>query len=297
MDRRLTAPERRAGLLAGLLILLTINFTSGCQRQESAKSYVLRGQVLSVHTEGPAITIRHEDIPNYMPGMTMTFLVAQPALLKGREPGELVVATLEVAGTEMRLTTVERTGFTPLPTDTNAAAIPGNLRGVGDLLPDAAFIDERDRRRAMSEWRGATVMITFIYTRCPLPNFCPLMDRHFATLQEAIRADASLAGKAKLISISFDPEFDTPAVLAAHAKRYKADPDIWTFLTGDRATVDRFAAHLGVGLTRPSGEPEITHNLRTILVGADGRIIKIYAGGDWTPATAIGDLRAAVKIP
>jgi protein SCO1/2 len=297
MDRRLTAPERRAGLAAGLLILLIINASSGCDRQEPPKSYVLRGQVLSVHPDRQELTIRHEDIPNFMPAMAMSFPVAKPALLQGREPGELVVATLEVAGGIARLTTVERTGLEALPSNTNAAAIPGNLRSVGDLLPDAAFIDESDQRRAISEWRGSATMITFIYTRCPLPNFCPLMDRHFAALQQAILGDPRLAGKVSLVSISFDPEFDTPAVLAAHARRLKADANVWTFLTGDRATVDRFAAQLGVGVTRPSGEPEITHNLRTVLAGADGRILKIYSGSEWTPAAAIGDLRAAVRLP
>ncbi len=89
----------------------------------------------------------------------------------------------------------------------------------------------------------------------------------------------------KLVSISFDPERDTPAVLAKHAARFKADPAVWTFLTGDRATVEKFAARFGVGLIRSPETPgEITHNLRTYLIGADGRVLKIYSGNEWTPA-------------
>src|SRR4029079_6369609 len=126
-------------------------------------------------------------------------------------------------------------------------------------------------------------LITFICTRCPLPNFCPLMDQNFAALQGVIAKDATLRGKVKLISITFDPEYDTPEVLAEHAKKMKADPAVWTFLTGDRLTIDRLAAKFGVGLLRTPGETPITHNLRTILIGADGAIAKIYSTNDCTP--------------
>jgi protein SCO1/2 len=253
--------------------------------------------VLSIQPEKQQVTIKHDDIEGLMPGMTMSFPVATPELLKGREAGELVDATLELTAGIGRLTRIQRTGFSPLPTDSNAAAIAGNLLEAGDELPDAAFIDQDDRRRSIAQWRGSVTVLTFIYTRCPLPNFCPLMDRHFVALQDAIRNDASLNGKVKLITLSFDPEFDTPAVLAAHAKKLKADPAVWTFLTGDRATMDRFAGSLGVGLVRPAGAQEITHNLRTTLVGADGRIVKVYSGNEWTPAKAIEDIRAAVRVP
>jgi protein SCO1/2 len=117
------------------------------------------------------------------------------------------------------------------------------------------------------------------------------MDRNFAKIQAAIGADAALRGRIRLVSVSFDPDFDTPEVLAAHAARLKADAGVWTFLTGDRATVDRFAARLGVGVLRPADEPDITHNLRTILVGADGRIVRIYPGNEWTTDTVLADLR------
>ncbi len=232
-----------------------------------------------------------------MPGMTMTFPVASAELLNGREPGELIYATLELKGTEARLVKIERTGFSPLPQGSNVAAIAGNLLEAGDLLPDAAFIDQQDRRRSIAEWRGSVMMLTFIYTRCPLPNYCPLMDRHFVAVQNAVNADAGLRGRVKLVTLSFDPAFDTPAVLAAHAAKLKADADVWTFLTGDVATVDKFAARLGVGINRPAGSPEVTHNLRTALVGTDGRIVKIYSGSEWTPAKALGDIRDLLRRP
>lgn len=295
MDGRLNGRRRRLAFVAAGCLGLVL---AACgNRAEASKTYPLRGQVLSVHPDRQQITVKHEDIPGLMPGMTMSFPVARPELLTGREPGELIVATLEVAGAVGRLTTIERTGLEKLPADSNAAYMAGNLLEPGAELPDAAFVDAENRRRAISEWRGSVVLLTFIYTRCPLPNYCPLMDAHFASLQSSIAADATLAGKAKLVSISFDPDYDKPAVLAAHAKRYKADPAIWTFLTGDRVTVDRFAARLGVGVLRPAGEQEITHNLRTVLAGADGRILQIFTGNEWTPPKALEAIRAAVRTP
>jgi protein SCO1/2 len=122
------------------------------------------------------------------------------------------------------------------------------------------------------------------------------MDRHFVSLQRSIAADAELSGQVRLISVSFDPDYDTPAILAAHAKRLGADTRVWTFLTGDRVTLDRFAAKYGVGLIRPAGGQEITHNLRTVLVGRDGRIKQIYSGNEWQPSKILGDIRADVHV-
>jgi protein SCO1/2 len=135
--------------------------------------------------------------------------------------------------------------------------------------------------------------VTFIYTRGPLPTFCPLMDQNFATIQEAVAEDPALAGQVKLVSITFDPEHDTPEVLAAHAEKRHADPDVWTFLTGDQATIDRFAGRFGVGVLRQTEAADIQHNLRTTLVGRDGRVLKVYSGSDWTPGAVLADLRAA----
>jgi protein SCO1/2 len=138
-------------------------------------------------------------------------------------------------------------------------------------------------------------VLTFIYTQCPLPTYCPLMDQNFATIQRSAAEDPVLRGKIRLVSVSFDPDFDTPAMLRAHATRRKADPSVWTFLTGDRATVERFAARFGVSVVRTAAPRDITHNLRTAIIGLEGRILKLYSGNEWTPSTMLADLRAAVR--
>ena len=267
---------------------------AACSQPEPPREYPLKGQVLAVDRDRQLLTVKHEDIPNFMPGMTMSFPVVPATLLEGREPGELITATLQVSDSVGRLTSITRVGTAPLSGSANEVAIAAELLDVGSAVPDAAFIDQDDRRRSFSEWQGSPTLVTFVYTRCPLPNFCPLMDQNFATIQRLVAEDALLRGRVKLVSISFDPEHDTPAVLKKHAGRLKADPEVWTFLTGDRVTIDRFAGRLGVGLLRPAPATEITHNLRTALVGADGRLTKIYTGSDWTPSQIITDLRAAV---
>ena len=134
-------------------------------------------------------------------------------------------------------------------------------------------------------------MMTFIYTRCPLPTFCPLMDRHFASLQKTMKDDAALKD-VHLVTVSFDPTTDTPAVLKAHAKTLNADLNHWTFLTGDRDAVDQFAARFGVSVSRALNDPrDIGHNLRTVVISADGKLVKTYTGNDWSPQQVLADLR------
>jgi len=261
-----------------------------------AKRYVVVGQILVVSPDKQTISIKHQDIVGYMPAMTMTFPVATSDLMKDRVPGETITAVLAVDANGGRLVEITHTGNEPLPDRSNMASLAEGVLEPGAEAPDSGLIDQNDKRRAFSEWGGTPTLLTFIYTRCPLPNFCPLMDRNFATIQRVAGQDPALAGKFKLVSVTFDPEFDTPAVLKAHGATLGADPEVWTFLTGDRLTIERFAAKFGVGVVRDADTPnEVVHNLRTVLIGADRKIIKIYPGSDWSTATVIDDLRAAVS--
>lgn len=288
------------------IVILALLALSACAKPappanntaNGVKRYPLSGQVLVVNTAKQSLSIKHHDIVGYMPAMTMTFEVARPDLMKGREPGEMIVATLEVDDTSGKLVEITRTGMEPLPDRTGTSPLAGVMLDLGDTAPDAALIDQHDKRRAFAEWRGSVTLVTFIYTRCPLPTYCPLMDKNFASIQKQMAADPALKGKVKLVSVSFDPANDTAAVLKAHAAKLGADPNVWTFLTADNVTIDRFAAKFGVSVAREGTAPgEITHNLRTTLLDADGKIIRIYTGGEWTVDGALADLRAAVTSP
>ena len=139
----------------------------------------------------------------------------------------------------------------------------------GEAVPDASFVDQDGKKRTFSSFKGSPVLMTFIYTKCPMPTFCPLMDQHFATIQKKLKDDPALKGRVHLVSVSFDPIVDTPPVLKAHAQTLGADLKTWTFLTGDRDDIDRFAARFGVSVARSlTDQRDITHNLRTALVDA-----------------------------
>ena len=162
-------------------------------------------------------------------------------------------------------------------------------------MPNGSFRDQDGKKRNFSDFKGSLVAMTFIYTRCPLPTFCPLMDRHFAALQKALKSDPALKG-VHLVTVSFDPVTDTPAVLKAHAKKLDADFNRWTFLTGDRDDVDQFASRFGVSVSRAMNDQrDITHNLRTAIVDADGKLTKVYTGNEWSPDELLADLKAAAN--
>jgi protein SCO1/2 len=252
------------------------------------RRYALTGQVLAVHAERDEVLLRHEDIPGFMPAMVMPFTLRDKAPLASLQPGDLVKGVLVVGETSATLETLAKTGFRALPPDPAPAS--GGALAAGEAVPDVRLLDSEGKQRRLSEWRGRALALTFIFTRCPLPEFCPAMDKRFAELQEIVRSDPSLRGSVLLVSISFDPDFDTPEVLREHAHRLGADPGLWIFATGAAGDVEAFGAAFGLSLVREGG---ITHNLRTAVVDAAGRLVKVYRGAEWTPGEVAHELRAA----
>jgi len=272
---------------------------STCTKSDE-RTFTLQGQVLSLEPARKMLTVKHEEIKGFMPAMTMPYEVRDANLLDGLAAGDLINATLVVVPNGAYLSVIKKVGQAPLEKPPAEAPNPSASSGFellkpGEAVPDGAFVDQDNRKRRFSDFKGSPVVMTFIYTKCPLPTFCPLMDRHFASLQTSLQSNADLA-PVRLVTISFDPITDTPAVLKAHAKRLNADLARWTFLTGDRDEIDRFAARFGVSISRAMNDArDITHNLRTAIIDADGRIVKAYTGNDWSPEQVLADLKAMVK--
>ena len=285
----------RVHIVFSLLLALA---ATACTRSSDERRYSLQGQVISVTPNHREATIKHEQITGFMPAMTMPYKVRDAKLLDGLAPGDLITARLIVEPNDAYLTDVRKVGQAPLEkppavsSDAPPAAPGVELLKPGEAAPDAHFVDQDGRKRDFSSFKGSTVLLTFIYTRCPMPAFCPLMDRQFATIQKKLKEDAALNGRVHLVSVSFDPATDTPPVLKAHAAKLGADPATWTFLTGERDAVDRFAARFGVSVARAlNDQGDITHNLRTAIVDADGRLVKVYTGNEWTPDQIVADLK------
>lgn len=270
----------------GVLLLVS----SACSND---RRFPIEGQVLAVDPTRQEITIKHGDIKGFMPGMTMPFRVTDARSVAATKPGDLIRATLVVSDSSGRLENVVGVGTAPLPTDTPAGP-RAEMLDVGAMAPDALLLDQDGRPRRFSEWRGKTIAVTFVYTRCPLPDFCPLMDRNFAAVQRTLKSDPSLAERVHLLSVSFDPDRDTPKVLHEHAQQVGSDPKIWTWLTGDRTIVEKFALAFGVSTMRDDTPPqEIVHNLRTAVIAPSGTIASILTGNDWTPEALVANLRDA----
>ena len=269
---------------------------AGCGRAPEARTYQLKGQILTVRAETNQVLVKHEDIPGFMPAMTMPYTVKDPALLRDRAAGDLITATLVVEPNLAYLSAITRTGSAPIP-EGSGAAIPAaagiELLKPGDAVPETTLTDENDKPIAIKDFAGSAAAITFIYTRCPLPQYCPLMDRRFAEAQALVEKDPALRGKVRLLSVSFDPRFDRAAVLRRHAATLKADPRVWTFATAEESIVDRLAARFGVNVIRePDGT--ITHNLRTGVIDPAGRVTAILDNNAWTADDLVRELKEAL---
>jgi protein SCO1 len=283
----------RASFVLSLCLALA---GAACSKAPEQRTFTLQGQVQSLDAPRKLVTVKHEEIKGFMPAMTMPYEVQDAKALDGLAPGDLIDARLVVFSNGAHLAQIRKVGSAPLekpPADVpNPPASSGfELLKIGEAVPNGTFVDQDGKRRQFGAFKGAPAVMTFIYTKCPLPTFCPLMDRHFATLQKTLKADPAMSS-VKLVTVSFDPVTDTPAVLKKHARSLDADLTRWTFLTGDRDDIDQFAARFGVSVSRALNDPrDITHNLRTAIIAPDGTLAKVYTGNDWTPEQILGDLK------
>ena len=264
----------------------------------SAKTYEMRGQILGINRDKMEILVKHDEIKGLMPAMTMPWKVRTANLLDNLGPGDLITSEIEVDNNQGVVTRITKLG-TAKP-DVPAPASPAKP-GVkylmpGDEVPNQVFVDQEGRERDFNAIRAnRPIAITFIYTKCPIPTFCPAMDRQFAEAQALIK-EKDLETRVALLSVSFDPKNDTPPVLKAHGQKLGFDPRMWTFVTGEREAIDRFATGMLVTLVRgeAANPDEIGHTLRTTIVGRDGRIVKSYSGADWTPQDLVAELERLI---
>jgi protein SCO1 len=278
-------------VLCGLTVF--VFFVAGCSSAPAPKTYELKGQILGVKPEDKELLVKHEDIKGFMPAMTMPYKVKDEALLKGKQPGDLITATLEVNETQGFLTSITTTGHAALDVPPAAETVqPIEVVTPGKEVPNELFVDQDAKAVAFSQFKGHRVALTFMYTKCPMPDFCPLMDRNFATVQNTLKKAPEMSD-VRLISVSFDPKNDKPAVLKKHAERLKADPAVWSFLTGDEEVISKFAAQFGLSVVFDEKDPtNINHTLRTVVIDPDGKLVKTLTGNSWTPSELIADLKA-----
>ena len=273
-----------------------------CNSGNSAdhREYSLHGQVISLAPDHKDANIKHDDIKGFMPAMTMPYKVRDAKEYDNLTAGDVIDATLVVVSNDAYLKNVKKVGTAPLPAppaETTMSASSGfELLKTGQPVPDGKFVDQDGKPVTIAAYRGSVVLVTFMYTSCPMPTFCPLMDRHFAAIQEKLKAKRNQL-HAHLLSVSIDPVVDTPAVLKEHAQKLNADPRLWTFLTGDRDDLDQWGARFGVSVSRALNDPkDITHNLRTAIIDRQGNLVQTYTGNEWTPEQVLADAEVMVGV-
>jgi protein SCO1/2 len=282
--------------IRSVAVVLTLVAAVSCSR---AKQYELKGQILAVNRDKQEVLVKHEAIAGFMMAMTMPYKVQSRGMLDNLGAGDLITAQLEVKDSLGTLTGITKTGTAPpdLPKPSPLSEGIVMLIKQGEEVPNPPLVDQDGRKRPFSDIRdGHPTAVTFMYTKCPMPTYCPMMDRNFVDVQKQIKADPALRARARLVSVSFDPKNDTPPVLKKHARGLGADPALWTFVTGERDEIDKFAMSFGVTLVRgesPNPE-EIGHTLRTAIIDRDGKLVKTYTGNEWTPAEIVAELR---KLP
>lgn len=279
--RRIAAVLISAAVVAGL----------GCQRKDGARRYALVGVVQETKADTGEALVAHGDIPGFMPAMTMTFRIkGDPS---GIRPGDRIEATLAVTDAESwleRIEVKERGLAVAAPKSAGRAAEPGTA------VPNFRLTNQDGRTIEFHQYQGRTVAVSFIYTRCPIPEFCPFLMRNFKQLDDALAKDRTLFAKTHLLTVSFDPKHDTPPVLrrygAAFAKdRGKGRFDHWELATGTPEQVKDVAVFFGLEYW---GEgTEIAHSLRTGIIGPTGRVIRIFNDNNWTVDDALAAIRSA----
>jgi protein SCO1/2 len=303
-SRRVSAPNIFYALLQRrkhFLLLLCLVLAS-CKSQPAApqgKRYELKGTVVSVDKPDQSATISHEEIKDYMEAMTMPYKLKDAWPLDVMKPGDQIQATLVVTDDSAWLEDVVVTQKSVA--QAVAPAVEGSsLPKAGDMVPDFHLVNQDGKPLRLAQYHGKTLLITFIYTRCPVPDYCTLMSNNFAAIDRELQKDPALYKQTHLVSISFDPEYDTPKVLrsygAAHTGNYDKETfSHWEFATGDAEEVKKMAQFFGFAYV--PDKDQIVHSLQTVLIAPDGKIAKLYSGNEWKPSDVLRDISSIMEKP
>ena len=276
--------------------LVCVGAVGSCKRNntENQKRFELKGTVVAVDPQQHLVTISHEDVKDYMPAMTMPFLLKDDYYLQTLAAGDQINATLIVDGSQSWLENVIITRESVDPSATTGIPEPK----AGDEVPDFTLVNQDGKDIRLSNFRGKALLLTFIYTRCPLPEYCDLMSNNFARVDHELQKRADVYAKTHLLSITIDPDYDTPKVLrsygAAHTERYEAETfEHWDFATGTKDQIKGIAQFFGLRYFQASDQ--IVHSLRTVIMSPEGKVIKIYRDNTWKPEEVVSELQKAAQ--
>ena len=294
---------RRLLFLSCLSAILVV----GChQNQQSAapssaenfKVYKLRGKVVSTNTATGEVTLNHEAIPGFMEAMTKPYKLKDPSNLSELHPGDMITADLLVSQDANADVLLDHIVVVAQGKPDYKPAVLYHVPAPGDPVPDFKLRNQDGRPIHLAAFKGKALLITFIYTRCPLPDFCPRVTHNFAQVNRELAATPVIYAKTHLLCISFDPENDTPARLRAYGATYigsdaKDAFAHWDFAVPDAPVLKQMAQFFNVGMTN-AADGTINHTLSTTLIGPDGKVVRFYPGNEWTAEQVAADVKEVI---
>ena len=286
--------------------VLSTTLLSGCRQKVSsgttqaasdgqAKHYPVRGKIVAVDAGHGEIVLDAAEIPGFMEAMTMPYKLKNPTIVSELHPGDSITATLIATDNSDLLD--EIVIIAQAKPDYKPSFFYHPIQ-PGDRVPDFHLLNQSDKQIHLGQFHGKILLMTFIYTRCPVADFCPRMSRNFAQIDKMLAADPGLYKKTHLLSVSFDPDYDTPQVLRSYGSsytgRYTTETfDHWDFAAPSKADLAPVLRYFDVGAT-PEKDRTITHSLSTLVIGPDGRVFKWYPTNDWTPDQVVNDVKQLV---
>ena len=266
----------------------------GASSDSNVTVYHLRGKVVSTDPSQGIVVLDHEAIPGFMGAMTMPYQLKDVNVAGALHPGDIITADVLVSKKSENTVLLDDIDIIGLAKPDHKPAMIYHVPAPGDEVPDFTLRNQDGRTIHLRQFRGKALLITFIYTRCPMPNFCPLVTRNFATINKTLATNSKLHGKTQLLSVSLDPAYDTPARLKAYGAAYIGSSGQnafahWQFAAPTEAALMEMARYFDVGITRDAHD-SITHTLSTTLIGPDGKVAHFYPGNEWTPEQVVADL-------
>jgi protein SCO1/2 len=292
---------RLRGLVVGVIAMVV--GVAGCHRAQVAKGatqkYPVRGVVVSTDAKSGEIGLDAEAVPGFMEAMTMSYKLADPTVMSELHAGDKITATLEMendaAGPmNMRLTDIvviaqAKPDYKP--------AVQYHVPAAGDAVPDFVLLNQSDKKIRLGQFKGKVLVMTFVYTRCPLADYCPRMSRNFAAIDKDLSGDKKLYAGTHLLSVSFDPRYDTPKVLKSYGEaytgRYTQETFAhWDFAAPEQAEMQQMEEFFDLGVT-PGENGTLQHSLSTVVIGKDGKVAAFYPTKDWTIDEVEAQIRKA----
>ncbi len=279
----------------GLMLAMLLVACEPSKPASTAKRYQLTGKVVTIDRPNSSMVVNGDDIPGFMPAMAMPYRVKTPGELDSLSPGDSIAADVVVQGSDYWLEGVRVTQHGGAPPTNPASSL--HIPSAGEEVPNFELTNQSSRHISFQQYRGKALLVTFIYTRCPFPDYCPRVSGLFAEVNRQLEADATLSGKTHLLSISFDPAHDTPKVLRAYGftwagSKQPAFFDHWEFAVPPAAELPEIANFFGLTYSPDNGL--LTHSLCTAVIGPDGKIFSWYHGSDWQASDLVKQAAAAL---